>query len=110
MSMSDWAKREGLSITDGGKAMLDNDLISKNALIKVIYNFQTVNAVSVVRCKDCMHKPNNLGAIVENYEIEFPDDVCPLQCSDHWYNKMPTAEWFCASGEAKDGGGDDAEQ
>lgn len=66
--------------------------------------------VDVVRCRECVHRPNNLGAIVEPYDIEFPDDFCPLSCGDHWYNKMPEPDWFCGSGERRDGDGEEGKR
>lgn len=58
----------------------------------------------VVLCKDCKHRPTYDGDGYENgFDIIFPDDVCPLQCEDGWYNSMPTDNWFCANGERKDG-------
>lgn len=57
------------------------------------------DAVEVVRCKDCKHKPSGTGA---NHDLEFPDDVCPCQCADYWYSWKPNDYWFCADGERGD--------
>ena len=59
----------------------------------------TIDAVQVVRCKDCKHKPSGTGA---NHDLEFPDGVCPCQCEDFWYSWKPNDDWFCASGERKE--------
>ena len=58
----------------------------------------------IVRCKDCKHRPKKPDW--ENYEsvydIEFPDEKCPCQCSsDEWYSWYPEDDWFCAEGERK---------
>ena len=56
----------------------------------------TVDAVEVVRCKDCKwYAPNNGGSWLGcAFDTRHPDDV-------------PKAEDFCSYGERKDGDGDD---
>lgn len=62
-----------------------------------------VDAVPVVRCKDCKHRP------LDNYEEPtgedgLPDYVCPYICSaDNWYTGIPDDDSFCDKGERKDG-------
>lgn len=65
-----------------------------------IDNAPTVDAVEVVRCKDCIHKPTGSGV---NHDIEFPeqDYRCPCRCEDYWYSWMPDDDWFCANGERR---------
>lgn len=58
-----------------------------------------IDAVPVIRCKDCKHRPSGTGA---NHDLEFPDVVCPCQCEDFWYSWMPKDDWFCADGERKE--------
>lgn len=60
----------------------------------------TVDAVPVIRCKDCKHRPTG----ETGDDLEFPDDECPCQCDDYWYNWKPADNWFCGNGERKDGG------
>ena len=62
-----------------------------------------IDAVPVVRCKDCKHRPTmpEDAHYREVFELEFPDDICPLQCGDRWYNREPDDDWFCANGEGK---------
>ena len=67
--------------------------------LETINNAPTVDAVPVVRCKDCKHKPRGTGA---NHDVEFPDEVCPCQCEDYWYSWMPQDNFFCAWGERKE--------
>lgn len=50
-----------------------------------------IDAVPVVRCKDCKHR--------ENREWDSP---CPCVCADSWYSWMPEDDWFCANGERKE--------
>ena len=59
----------------------------------------TVDAVPVVRCKDCKHRPTG----TDRYDLEFPDDKCPCQCEDFWYSWKPADDWFCGNGKRKDG-------
>lgn len=63
----------------------------------------TVDAVPVVRCRDCKHKPTVPQECKTGFDIEFPDDVCPCQCDDGWYAWCPDDNWFCGSGEPKEG-------
>ena len=67
------------------------------------YHFEhlapTVDAVEVVRCKDCIHKPRGTR---NKHDMEFPDDICPCQCEDYWYSWMPYDDWFCANGERRE--------
>ena len=67
------------------------------------YHFEhlapTVDAVPVVRCKDCIHKPRGTR---NKHDMEFPDDICPCQCEDYWYSWMPYDDWFCANGERRE--------
>lgn len=53
----------------------------------------------VVQCKDCKHRPTMPEDGEEVQDLEFPDDVCPLQCGDAWYNQEPADDWYCANGE-----------
>ncbi len=63
----------------------------------------TVDAVPVVRCKDCKHRPTGTN----RDDLEFPDDRCPCQCEDFWYSWKPSDDWFCGNGERKDGDGNE---
>lgn len=58
-----------------------------------------VDAVPVVRCKDCIHRPTG----EEMEDLEFPDNRCPCRCEDYWYSWKPSDDWFCPYGERKDG-------
>lgn len=60
---------------------------------------ETVDAVPVIRCKDCKHRPTGTN----RDDLEFPDDKCPCKCEDYWYSWKPTDNWFCGNGERKDG-------
>ena len=69
------------------------------ALREALGRVESVDAVPVVRCKDCKHRPTG-----ENRDdLEFPDDKCPCKCEDYWYSWKPADEWYCGNGEPKDG-------
>lgn len=80
----------------------------KNAVIHAIEKQPTVDAVQVVRCKDCKYKPSWREGVKEEFrdgfELIFPDwrdNPCPCQCDDGFYAHMPDDNWFCANGEEK---------
>ena len=62
----------------------------------------TVDAVPVIRCKDCKHRPIVIDAEGNGFDYDFPDERCPCQCEDGWYNWMPKDNWYCANGERKE--------
>lgn len=47
-----------------------------------------IDAVEVVRCKDCKHRYHSVE--------------CPCQSNDHFYSWMPADDWFCKKGERKE--------
>lgn len=70
-----------------------------------IAELPAVDAVPVVRCKDCKHRPIDHRKEYDEmtgFGIEFPDDYCPCQCEDGWYNWFPGDDWYCAYGERRD--------
>ena len=70
-----------------------------------LYEVPAVDAVPVVRCKYCKHRPvDHRGEYdeVTGFAIEFSDDRCPCKCEDGWYNWYPQDDWFCANGERRD--------
>lgn len=63
----------------------------------------TVDAVPVVRCKDCKHRPTLTDRECDaGFQYEFPDERCPCQCDDSWYNWRPDDDWYCANGERRE--------
>lgn len=86
--------------------LIDADALTKSADKESVHMWQialapTVDAVEVVRCKDCIHKPTGSGV---NHHITFPeqDYRCPCRCEDYWYSWMPDDDWFCANGERRE--------
>ena len=58
---------------------------------------------TVVRCKDCKHRPKepNWETYESGFDLEFPEgSKCPCRCGgDEWYSWYPEDDWFCANGE-----------
>lgn len=67
----------------------------------VIAQTDTVDAVEVVRCKDCKYyyKDKIKGFICRHPELDYD-----IECYDHWINANP--DDFCSCGERKGGGSD----
>lgn len=87
---------EKIDCSDGvGLSALKCDTVDD--AIAAIKALSHVDAVEVVRCKDCKHRPTG-----ENRDdLEFPDDKCPCKCEDYWYSWKPADEWYCGNGEQK---------
>lgn len=69
---------------------IDGDLtdsIAEHRAIEKIMNAPTIDAVPVVRCKDCKHRYHSVE--------------CPCQSYDHFYSWMPADDWFCKKGERR---------
>ena len=64
-------------------------LQSEKAIVDVILNAPTVDAVSVVRCKECKHG-----------KYEFTDNKDWIYCKHHY--DYWTADDFCSYGERKE--------
>ena len=80
-----------------------NNLKDKCVDANDIMRFPAEDAVPIVRCKDCKHRPKRLEEVGgEGFNLEFPDYKCPCQCDDGWYNWMPDDNWFCGNGERKE--------
>lgn len=73
--------------------------LSADEVANAVENAPTVDAIEVVRCGDCIHKPRGTR---NKHDMEFPDDICPCQCEDYWYSWMPYDDWFCANGERRE--------
>lgn len=56
----------------------------------------------LIRCKDCKHRPKQIGEGTQGFNLEFPDWECPCQCEDGLYNWMPKDDWYCGNGERKE--------
>ena len=81
------------------------DCQEKSSFFDEIDRTPTIDAMPVVRCKDCKHKPIDTGGKEYGEDLSFDDDYkCPCRCEDPFYSWMPEDDWFCANGERR---GDD---
>lgn len=72
---------------------------------ELIENAPTVkDAVKVIRCKDCIHRPTiNDKGVTNGFGLQFPDNSkCPCRCDDPYYSWMPNDNWFCGNGEKEE--------
>lgn len=90
---------------NGIDLLLDNGMITAAVYIS---GMQNANAVEVVLCKNCVHRPfvvpakyNSRGQCEKYSYIDAIDDICPYICDDAWYNNVPEDNFFCAYGERK---------
>ena len=64
---------------------------------QVLKEQPTVDAVPVVRCKECKYRPY---WDEETSSAMFPiQGRCPCECDDDFYSWVPDDNWFCADGE-----------
>lgn len=60
------------------------------------------DAVPVVRCRECKHRPTKPEKCDDGFDLEFPDEVCPCYCdADPFYSWYPSDDWFCPRGERR---------
>ena len=80
-----------------------SDTYDKACIIGVLEEQRPIDAVPVVRCKDCKYRPIDTGGHNYGQDLFFPDDYkCPCRCEDQWYSWMPRDDWFCANGERRE--------
>ena len=67
-----------------------------------------IDALSIVRCKDCKHRPHLKNEDGADYGFNVVDDdgtsfgICPCLCEDGWYSWMPKDDFFCAWAERRE--------
>lgn len=91
-----------------GEIMQNRSEAAITAFIECILRLKeqpTVDAVEVVRCKDCVYKPY----VVDVFHASYGDvpvlesDKCPcVNKDDYFYSHMPDDDWFCANGERRE--------
>lgn len=100
------SRAAALDAVDGMKPMQGNmeQLAMKALCWAAVKTIPSVDAVPVVRCKDCKHRPIDRREEynkMTGFGLEFPDSYCPCQCEDGWYNWFPGDDWYCANGERR---------
>lgn len=70
----------------------------------------TVDAVPVVRCKDCKHRPMLENPVGKQYGFNviapedkdgWEDNTCPYLVDDGFYSRYPSDDDFCSCGERR---------
>lgn len=59
----------------------------------------------IIRCNECKHRPTPTMAddgITRGFSVEFPDEKCPCQCEDGWYNWYPENDFYCGYAERRE--------
>ena len=75
--LKDWSEIVPLT-GDGGIDINDFD--------EKLKSMPAIDAIPVVRCKGCKHRPTINGEWENGFDVEFPDGRCPCQCDDGWHN------------------------
>ena len=76
----------------------------ENRFVHLIRDIAPSAQPELIRCKDCKHRPTATRAdegIYWGFSIEFPDERCPCQCEDGWYNHYPKDDFYCANAERR---------
>lgn len=80
-------------------------IFGREYVVKVTDDGECVTVGELIRCKECKHRPwkvyDDKGKFLG---VDAPDEMCPCQCEDNWYNWVPDDDWFCANGGRKDNG------
>lgn len=54
----------------------------------------------IVLCRYCKWRPVDKDGSGWGYKLEFPKEgICPFQCDDPWYSRMPDDDFYCANGK-----------
>lgn len=92
-----------------GEIMQNRSEAAITAFIECILRLKeqpTVDAVEVVRCKDCVHKPYVVDVFHASYgdiPVLESNGKCPcINADDYFYSHMPDDDWFCANGERRE--------
>ena len=85
-----------------GKTMMADAV--EEVINTIINEFPSLEAMPVVRCKNCIHRPEKLydDEPAKGFNLKFQDFRCPCHCDDGYYNWMPDDDWFCGNGEKEE--------
>lgn len=76
--------------------------VVERTVLQHLKDAPTIDAVPVVRCKECKHRPKENRSLDGIIYVEFPEEeICPFNCEDPFYNQMPDDDFFCARGERR---------
>lgn len=88
--------------TDGDTMWQSGCWVRYRAIEEVVKEQPTIEPQpEIIRCKDCKHRPTSTEAdgYIDGFSLEFPDNVCPCQCEDGWYNWYPSDDFYCGVAE-----------
>lgn len=74
---------------DEAYAVIVDDAVYDVVQVETLEGLPSVDAVEVVRCKDCKHR------YVDGENVRY--NVCELN-----HNKVQSDDWYCADGEQND--------
>jgi hypothetical protein len=88
------------------KAKLMEYIGLTNGFDRAFNETPTIDAVEVVRCHECKHRPIKEDVNGENYGFNLiepteGDERCPCLVSDGWYSWMPNDNFYCGFRERK---------
>ena len=71
-----------------------------------VYYRTSLEWKSLVKCKECKHRPKPIYPGANVCKDDFPDNICPYRnkegCLDIWESQCPPDDFFCASGEREE--------
>lgn len=109
--MTDYIKREDAiktieKITIGAMNIILTDEEKRKAAEALFADIPSADVVEVVRCNECIHKPNGY---TDDDVLRYPNfpheenNPCPCQVyEDKWYSWIPNDDFYCSYGERKD--------
>jgi hypothetical protein len=77
-----------------------------NQAVQIVEDAPAVDAVPVVRCKDCRYRPypnpnrTPSGHAIGPYVLSVWG-ICPYACGDDYYNEIPDDNSYCDRGERR---------
>ena len=76
-------------------------LSCEDVIKEFLFSAIPVDAVEVVRCRDCKHRPHEDedGYV---HEPGWGDYTCPYLCEDSYYSRIPEDDFFCKRGEKRE--------
>ena len=102
--MSGYIRKE-YKLPDGRTVTADFDdlgiaKITIQAMDALFDILNSSDAVEVVRCKDCKHRPIDTQEEGNGFDYEFPEEYgCPGYCDDGYYSQRFKDDFYCAWGE-----------
>ena len=83
----------------------EHDGVTLKSIIDKIPTIDT----EIIHCRECKHRPKATRAdekVFSGFSVKFPDEKCPCQCGDGWYNWYPDDDFYCGYAERREDGSD----